>query len=60
MADTYYNPKFKLHIVRNEDRLPKKSEGNLSFVKDSSNSVAYIDVSDSERYPILPVWEELD
>lgn len=60
MADKYYNPKLRIYVANSTDKLPSKSQGNLSFVKEGDDSIAYIDISDNERYPILPVWEELD
>ena len=60
MADKYYNPKLRVNIAKNTDKLPSKAQGNLSFVKEGNDSIAYIDISDTERYPLLPVWEEVD
>lgn len=57
----YYNPKLRTYIAKNEETLEKEIEqGTLIFMRDGKESVAYIDVSDAQRVPILPVWEELD
>lgn len=60
MAEKYHNPKLRINIAKNADKLPAIEEGNLSFVKNSNEANAYIDVSNNERLPILPIWEELD
>lgn len=56
----YYNPKLRISMKRNEKDLGEIEQGNLTFLKNGQEANAYIDISDSTRVPILPVWEELD
>lgn len=60
MSDKYYNPKFRVNIFNKKDNMGTIEQGNLTFLKDSNGSVAYVDIDDNLRYPILPVWDEID
>ena len=60
MSDRYYNPKFRVNIFNKKDNMGTIEQGNLTFLKDSNGSVAYVDIDYNLRYPILPVWDEID